>query len=230
MEKNMLTVAFPLQGIYISPNTPGTKVPSHGTAGFGEEYAIDFVMIRESDKLKKPYRKSFFEYVFKGLDLNDFYGWGQTIYSPVNGEIIETENSIVERNPVNIFNDYRNSMRVTKDYLDHGASSITITGNCVVIKIDENVYALLAHLKKGSVKVRVGQNVAEHDEIGQLGHSGNSTMPHLHMQFMNSRDYKIAKGIPFVFKSYEIKDTNKWVFVYNKVPKVDDIIRYEIRK
>ena len=98
------------------------------------------------------------------------------------------------------------------------------------MKIDENVYALLAHLKKGSVKVRVGQNVAEHDEIGQLGHSGNSTMPHLHMQFMNSRDYKIAKGIPFVFKSYEIKDTNKWVFVYNKVPKVDDIIRYEIRK
>jgi len=185
-------------------------------------------MIRDNDKLKKAYRKSFLEYVFKGLGLEDFYGWGQTVYSPVNGEIIEIENSIVERNPVNIFHDYKHSMRVTKDYLDHGAASKTITGNCVVIKIDDNVYASLAHLKKGSVKVEVGQKVVEHDEIGQLGHSGNSTIPYLHMQFMNGRDYKIAEGIPFVFKSYEIKENDKWVVVYNKVPKVNDIIRYEI--
>ena len=90
---NMLEIAFPLEGVYITPNTPGSKIPSHGTTKFGEEYAIDFVMIQENDKLKKPYRKSFLKYLIKGLDLHDFYGWGQKVYSPVNGEVIEIENA-----------------------------------------------------------------------------------------------------------------------------------------
>ncbi len=225
---SMLIVHFPLQGIYISPNTPGSKVPSHGTSNFGEEYAIDFVMIQDNDTLKKPYRKSFFEYLFKGLKLSDFYGWGQTVYSPVSGEVIEIENDIEERNPVNIFNDYKNTMKVTKDFIENGASSKIITGNYVMIKVDNTTYALLAHLKKGSVNVKVGQTIKVHDVIGQLGHSGNSTMPHLHMQFMNNRDYAIAKGIPFVFETYEVKQNNKWVKMYNTIPRIQDIIRYEI--
>ena len=224
----MMIVAFPLQGIYITPNTPGSKVPSHGTASFGEEYAIDFVMVKDNDFLKKPYGKSIFEYLFKGLQLNDFYGWGQAIYSPVAGEVVEVENNIDERNPVNIFKDYKNSIEVTKEFIKNEASPKIITGNYVMIKINETSYALLAHLKKGSINVAVGQRIQKREVIGKLGHSGNSTMPHLHMQFMNSSDYKISKGLPFVFESYEVKQDKKWVKVYNAIPKISDIIRYEI--
>ena len=227
-ELDMLVVSFPLQGIYITPNTPGSKVPSHGTAGFGEEYAIDFVMVQENGLIKKPYRKSFVEYLFKGLDLTDFYGWGQTIHSPVSGTVIETEDGIEERNPVNILADYANTIKVTRDFIEHGAPSTAITGNYVLIKTDQNVYALLAHLKKGSIKVKAGQTVNVHDEIGQLGHSGNSTMPHLHMQFMNSKDYRVAQGIPFVFESYEVKQNNEWIRVHNVLPTAKELIRYEI--
>jgi murein DD-endopeptidase MepM/ murein hydrolase activator NlpD len=224
----MLEIAFPLEGIYITPNTPGSKIPSHGTAMFGEEYAIDFVMIQENGKWKKPYKRSFFEYLFKGLDLNNFYGWGQKVYSPIIGEVVEIENIIEERNPVNIFKDYKNTIKVTKQYIKNGESSKIITGNYVMIKYAENVYVLLAHLKKNSIKVRVGQKVQEHEEIGELGHSGNSTMPHLHMQFMDNRDYKAAKGIPFVIKEYEIKKGENWISVKNGVPKIEDIIRYKV--
>lgn len=225
---NMLKVCFPLRGIYISPNTPGSKVPSHGTSSFGEEYAIDFIMIQENSTFKKPYRKSIFEYLFKGLRLNDFYGWGQRVYSPVSGEVIEIENDIEERNPVNILNDYKNTIKVTKEFIENGASSKIITGNYVMVKVDNNLYALMAHLKRYSVKVKVGQKIKAHDVIGELGHSGNSTMPHLHMQFMNSKDYAIAKGIPFVFEEYEIKQNGKWVKMYNTIPKMQNVIRYEI--
>jgi len=185
-------------------------------------------MIQETELFKKPYRKSFFEYLFKGLELKDFYGWGQPIYSPVNGEVIEIENGIEERNPVNIFNDYKNTLKVTKDFMQNGASSKIITGNYIMIKVDEYIYALLVHLKKGSVNVKIGQKIKKHDVIGQLGHSGNSTMPHLHMQFMNSIDYKIAIGIPFVFENYEEKQNGKWIKRTNMVPKVSDVIRYRI--
>ncbi|MFA6846434.1 MAG: M23 family metallopeptidase [Sphaerochaetaceae bacterium] len=224
----MLIVSPPLSGVYISPNTPGSKIPSHGTSGFGEEYAIDFVMINEYDKFKKPYRKSFFEYLFKGLQLADFYGWGQEVYSPVNGEVVEIENNISERNPVNIFKDYKNTIDVTNDYIKNGASSKIITGNYVMIKMADDAYALLVHLKQGSVSVRVGQKVKAHEVIGELGHSGNSTMPHLHMQFMNSKDFSIAKGLPFVFDTYKIKNNKKWITIRNSTPKVEDLIKFEI--
>ena len=35
-------VDFPLRGEWMSPNTPGTRVPSHGTNRFGTRYAYDF--------------------------------------------------------------------------------------------------------------------------------------------------------------------------------------------
>ena len=224
----MLIVEPPLIGVYISPNTPGSKVPSHGTSGFGEEYAIDFVMIKEDDVFKKSYRKSFLEYLFKGLQLSDFYGWGQKVYSPVNGEVIDIENNISERNPVNILRDLKNAIDVTNDNKKNISSPKKITGNYVMLKMTDNEYALLVHLKQGSVSVKVGQKVKIHDVLGELGHSGNSTMPHLHMQFMDSSDFSIAKGIPFVINSYKLKKNNKWVEISNSVPKVEDIIKLEI--
>ena len=222
---NMLKIGFPLQGVYITPNTPGSKVPSHGTSNFGEEHAIDFVMINATDFLKKPYKKSFFEYVFNGVQLIDFYGWGQKVYSPLDGEIVGVENGIEERNPVNIINDYKNTVQVTKQYLKDQREPTLITGNYVMIKHSDSVYVLLAHLKYNSVKVKIGQHIQEHEEIGELGHSGNSTMPHLHMQLMNNKDYSIAKGLPFLFKKYELKKGKKWIIVSDSIPKKEDVIR-----
>lgn len=34
-----IAVDFPLRGEWIVPQTPGTKIPSHGTDMFGERYA-----------------------------------------------------------------------------------------------------------------------------------------------------------------------------------------------
>jgi hypothetical protein len=40
---------------------------------------------------------------------------------------------------------------------------------------------VLAHLKKGSVEVEVGQRIGARTRIGTIGHSGNSEEPHLHI-------------------------------------------------
>jgi murein DD-endopeptidase MepM/ murein hydrolase activator NlpD len=55
-------------------------------------------------------------------------------------------------------------------------------GNQVVIQIAEGRYVLLAHMKNGSVAVKEGDEVAIGDRVGALGNSGNSSMPHLHLQ------------------------------------------------
>lgn len=222
----MLIIQSPVRGAYITPNTPGSRVPSHGTAAFGEEYAIDFVMVPPSGDSRKPYSKRFARYLVSGLPLDSFYGYGQSVYAPIAGVVVAIENDIAERNPANILRDVAYARRATNDYIAGIAPSTAITGNFALIKGEGNVYVLLAHLKPGSVAVRPGQCVAPGDLVGELGHSGNSTMPHLHMQFMDSPDYRVARGIPFAFQEYEVKTKTGWKRVTGGLPKDSEIVRF----
>ena len=220
-----LVVEFPVRGVWITPNSPGTKIPSHGTTSFGEAYAIDFVMIHAANKSRKPYRSSFFRYVLTGVPLKDFYGWGQTVYSPINGQVIAVVNTIEERSNVNPFTDLQYMRKSTQEYIHNGGKSEIVAGNHVLIRLNEYQYALLAHLVKGSIKVIPGQTVEKNQPIAQLGHSGNSTMPHLHMQFMDNSDFSIAQGIPFVFREYEIEEDGMWKTINNSIPTTKDRVR-----
>ena len=49
-------------------------------------------------------------------------------------------------------------------------------------------YALHAHLAPGSLVVTRGQQVRVGEMLGWVGHSGNSTAPHLHFHLMDSAD------------------------------------------
>lgn len=55
-------------------------------------------------------------------------------------------------------------------------------GNYIAIKHPNKYYTYYAHLKKGSLNVKVGDQVKAGDEIAALGSSGNSTDPHLHFE------------------------------------------------
>lgn len=225
-EVAMLTITSPVHGVYITPNTPGSKVPSHGTTEFGEEYAIDFVMVPPEGTSKKPYTISLAGYLTRGAALGSFYGYGQPVHSPISGVVIACENDIAERDPANIFNDVAYAKKATKDFIERKGQSTIITGNYVLIRGEGTVHVLLAHLKTGSVSVRLGQKIARGEMIGQLGHSGNSTMPHLHMQFMDSPDYRIANGIPFVMQEYEVKTGTGWRLVTGGLPTDFEIVRF----
>ncbi|CAI6023194.1 M23 family metallopeptidase [Cohnella sp. JJ-181] len=55
-------------------------------------------------------------------------------------------------------------------------------GNMVAIRHANGEITTLAHLKRGSVKVKAGDRVAAGQPIGQCGNSGESTEPHMHIQ------------------------------------------------
>lgn len=56
----------------------------------------------------------------------------------------------------------------------------TYTGNHVILRVNEEVYAFYAHLRNGSIKVKVGDRVKNGDHIANVGNSGNTSAPHLH--------------------------------------------------
>ncbi|GAA3731671.1 murein DD-endopeptidase MepM/ murein hydrolase activator NlpD [Spinactinospora alkalitolerans] len=79
-------------------------------------------------------------------------------------------------------------------------------GNHVVIDLGGGVHAVLAHLRRGTIRVRPGDRVTGGQPIGQCGNSGNSSEPHLHFQLMDGPDVAVAKGLPFCW-SFEVAES-----------------------
>jgi murein DD-endopeptidase MepM/ murein hydrolase activator NlpD len=90
----------------------------------------------------------------------------------------------------------------------------------------DDVFAGFAHLVPGSVAVQAGQVVRSGEVLGRVGHTGNSTAPHLHFQLMDSSDLMTAKGLPCAFRAYEVLRNGTWEKVENSVPRKVDRIRY----
>jgi murein DD-endopeptidase MepM/ murein hydrolase activator NlpD len=99
-----------------------------------------------------------------------------------------------------------------------------LAGNHVVI---EGVpgFVLLAHLAPGSVRLHAGQVVGEGGLVGRVGHTGNSTAPHLHFQLMDAADPRTARGVPCAFRVYEIERGDRWELVSGGIPGRRDRIR-----
>jgi hypothetical protein len=216
--KDPIIIDFPLMGEWIAPNTPGYKVPSHGLDKFGETYAYDFVKVEDGKKSLKFYDTSILEYIIQGVSLKKCFGWGSEIYSPCDGEIIRTENGVEERKIVKLIDDLKYMKNITNKFMKGEAEYMEVAGNYVILKIREKVYALFAHLKKDSINAHEGQKIIKGQIIGRVGHSGNSTAPHLHFQLMDNIDFRIAKGIPCAFEKYEVQNNGKWTIVKNGIP------------
>jgi murein DD-endopeptidase MepM/ murein hydrolase activator NlpD len=69
-----------------------------------------------------------------------------------------------------------------------------VLGNHVVLDLGDGVYAVLAHLRHGSLRVAKGQRVRAGQQVAECGNSGNSTEPHLHFQLMDHRSVLFAAG------------------------------------
>ncbi|HYO42730.1 MAG TPA: M23 family metallopeptidase, partial [Candidatus Limnocylindrales bacterium] len=77
----------------------------------------------------------------------------------------------------------------------------------------------------GTLAVTEGQAVEAGDVIGRVGHTGNSTSPHLHFQLMDSADPMTAAGIACSFRAYDVWRDGAWVSVTGGIPGRDDRVR-----
>ncbi|MHA7901552.1 MAG: M23 family metallopeptidase [Henriciella sp.] len=81
---------------------------------------------------------------------------------------------------------------------DHpaGARFRSRAGSNFVTLRCSNTDIVMAHLKKGSVAVEIGQSVLTGTKLGIIGHSGNSEEPHLHINAQTVVDGKTPNQFP----------------------------------
>ncbi|MWC00122.1 M23 family metallopeptidase [Agromyces seonyuensis] len=226
-----ILVDFPLRGAgWMAVTTPAHRIPSHGTDQLGQRYAFDFVRVDDRPGVH-VHPGSAWQTETVGGRARDCFAWGQPIHAPFDGEVVVASDGLAEREWVNPFREFglalRNALTFTPEKLP------LILGNHVVLRMTEpielrsgdevpadapEVYAGFAHLAPGSVAVEAGQRVARGDLLGRVGHTGNSTSPHLHFQLMDRPDLLEARGMPCAFRVYDLQGETGWMPVAGGVP------------
>jgi murein DD-endopeptidase MepM/ murein hydrolase activator NlpD len=191
----------------------------------GERYAYDFVGTQTGTSDTRFYRTSLLHYLLLGVRLQECYGWGQPICSPTDGTVVVAQDGWPERNPVHLLRDLANVLRHAFTFdIKHATDFRPLAGNHIILEITSG-YAFFAHAQTGSIRVSPGDRVATGDWLANVGHSGNSTAPHLHFHLMDHEDPRLAKGIPCCFREYEVLREGRWQVVHDGIPTHKDRIR-----
>ncbi|MDX8378334.1 MAG: urea transporter [Mariprofundales bacterium] len=120
------------------------------------QYALDFYITEQGQS-----------FATDGVLLEDYYCFGLPLLAPNAGYIVAVENNLPDNLPGNV--DTKNNW-----------------GNYLIIRMDNGLYLLLAHLKQNSIEVMYGAYVISGQVLAKCGSSGRSPQPHVHMHIQQT--------------------------------------------
>ena len=186
---------LPFRGLWLARNSPARRVPSHGTHAFGVTYAIDFVAVDERGlPAPRTWRTALWVEPPEA-----FRGFGAPILAPASGTVVAVHDGEPDHTA-------RRSQLTLLPYVLGQAARVrsgvpAVAGNHVVLALaPRGPYVLLAHLRRGTVAVAVGDEVSAGHHLGACGNSGNSTQPHVHVQVTDTTRWSSAHGLPMAFR------------------------------
>ena len=123
----------------------------------------------------------------KSSKLDDYGIYGAKVMAPASGTVVSINND-------------------EKDLVPGSDDFQSMAGNHIYLRLDgTGTFLVLAHLKKGSIKVKEGQHVNEGEFLAQVGNSGSSSEPHLHIQHQRQDPSKVSmflsEGLPLYFRT-----------------------------
>jgi murein DD-endopeptidase MepM/ murein hydrolase activator NlpD len=153
-----LTICSPFLTGHYSVAQGGLRLTNQHARDRRQRFALDIVRVR-----------AFGPRVRRALprELDDYLTYGAALVSPVEGTVVSTLDGV----------DDQTGLRWPPQ------------GNHVVIEPAGHPgwRILLCHLRAGSVRVVPGQHLEVGTPLGQVGSSGNSSEPHLHLQINDDR-------------------------------------------
>lgn len=175
--------SLPFQGVWTVVNGGVDKASSHSWAIQTQRYAYDFVILDEEG------------HSFSGgrTKTTNFYCYDKVILAPADGEVVELRDG------------YPDSLLSEHGQVDCSAKDIR--GNYILIRHADKEYGLLAHLRPGSICVKVGDTVKRGQCIAYCGNSGNTSEPHLHFHLQDGMSFYTSAGLPIEFVGITVLPT-----------------------
>jgi hypothetical protein len=127
-------------------------------------------------------------------DPASYAGWGREIVAPAAGEVVMARNDRPDQ-PVAGKSDPTYFLPAYPDGGD--------PGNHVVLDHGGGEFSMIAHMQKGSVRVKLGDVVAQGQVLGLLGNSGDTSGPHVHYQLQNGPDWERSDALPSRFANVD---------------------------
>ncbi len=210
MARTIVVIDPPLRGEWAILNPPGHP-----------KLAFDFLATNGS---KLPYRRStFLRHLLGSIAVDATYAWGQPVFAPLDGTVVACSDGAPDRETISMLRDlFSLLMSPPKP----GSPFSAYGGNYVVLECGD-VYPLLAHLKCGSVRVKVGEHVKTGDQLGNVGNSGSSLQPHLHFQVMSHADpFPLFMNLlPFALREVRKRIGREWTLTSNATLSNGDHLR-----
>ena len=181
-------IGLPVQGRWRALNSPASQVPSHHVHGWSQTYAVDLVYAPR-DEAGPP-----FGWWPPARRPEEYPGFGQPVVAPVDGTVVRAfggaRDHWTRTSPAALVYLLLESVREL-------AGPPGVLGNHVVVRREDGVCVLLAHLRRRSLRVRRGDRIRRGDQVAECGNSGNSSEPHLHCQVMDRPSVWVAAGLRF---------------------------------
>jgi peptidase M23-like protein len=201
VRRPLVEVAAPVSGRWLAYNSPASRVPSHHLHAYGQTYAID--LVHDPADGRRPGIASWPLARRPG----DFPGFGQPVLAPADATVVRAHDAERDHwsrtSPPAML--YLVAEGMVRELLGPGR----ILGNHVVLDLGGGVYAALAHLRRGSIRVRPGDRVAAGQPLAACGNSGNSSEPHLHFQLMDHPSVLLAAGLPLAFSDFQVAGADR---------------------
>jgi hypothetical protein len=131
-------------------------------------------------------------YVEDGAEQEDWLGFGIEVIAPIDGTVVFSRSDM----PDNHFDEAGQRVFVD-DFQTYGEDRGL--GNYLILDIGNGIHLLMSHFRQGTLTVNIGDTVKAGQLLGQIGMTGDTAYPHLHMQLQDGADFLTSRPLPMVF-------------------------------
>ncbi len=188
-----LVIAPPLKGTnWVAINgccgTGGAHRPAlntlNGKLTNSQRFAFDWMKLNDAG-----------EFYSGDKTKNESYAdYGQAVYAVADGTVSSTLDTVDAGTP--------GALPADDPVLGPKLTIQNVDGNHIIEDLGGGVWAMYAHLIRGSLLVKPGDKVKQGQKIAELGNTGNSSGPHLHFQLMNDPSLLQADAVPYVIDGF----------------------------